>query len=160
MRRMADQKPPRLVSGERETLLALLQYQRESFVRKVAGVDEASARKRIVDSGTTLLGLMKHIAQAEDLWIIRRFAGKPGVIVDETVTPEDTVDGAIANYRATWARVDAIVAVSSLDTPCHDTGTESPVNLRWVLMHLLEETARHAGHADILRELLDGQTGR
>jgi hypothetical protein len=43
---------------------------------------------------------------------------------------------------------------------CHDTGAESPVNLRWVLMHLLEETARHAGHADVLRELIDGQTGR
>jgi hypothetical protein len=158
--RMVDQKPPRLVSGERETLLALLQYQRESFVRKVAGVDEANARKRFVDSGTTLLWLMKHMAQAEDLWIIRRFAGEPGVIVHEAVTADDTVDAAIETYRATWARVDAIVAKSSLETPCHDTGAESPVNLRWVLMHLLEETARHAGHADILRELIDRHTGR
>jgi len=68
-----------------------------------------------------------------------------------------TVDG----YRATWARVDAIVvAAPSLDELCRDVGAESPVNLRWVLMHLLEETARHAGHADVLRELIDGRTGR
>jgi hypothetical protein len=157
---MVDQKPPRYVSGERETLLALLQYQRESFVRKVDGVDETSARKRFVDSGTTLLWLTKHLARAEDLWIIQRFAGRPGIVVDDTVGTADTVADAIETYRATWARVDTIVAESSLDTPCHDTGAESPVNLRWVLMHLLEETARHAGHADILRELVDGQTGR
>jgi hypothetical protein len=160
MTRMVDRKPPRLVSGERETLLALLQYQRESFVGKVDGVDEASARKRIVDSGTTLLWLMKHMARAEDLWLGQRFAGEPAVVEDETVGPDDTVAAAIATYRATWARVDAIVATASLDTPCRDTGDETPVNLRWVLMHLLEETARHAGHADILRELLDGHTGR
>jgi hypothetical protein len=157
---MADQKPPRLVSGECGTLLALLQYQRESFVRKIEGIDEASARKRFVDSGTTLLWLLKHMARAEDLWIIQRFAGEPGVVVDDWVGADDTVDAAIEAYRVTWRRVDAIVARSSFDTPCHDTGSESPVNLRWVLMHLLEETARHAGHADILRELLDGHTGR
>ena len=60
-----------------------------------------------------------------------------------------------------WARVDEVVdAAPDLDAFCADTGAESPVTLRWVLMHLLEETARHAGHADILRELIDGQTGR
>jgi hypothetical protein len=58
-------------------------------------------------------------------------------------------------------QVDAIIdAAPDLEVMCADTGTESPVNLRWALMHLLEETARHAGHADILRELIDGDTGR
>jgi len=70
------------------------------------------------------------------------------------------VAGAIDGYRATWRRVDDIVAAASLDDLCRSVGDESPVNLRWVLMHLLEETARHAGHADIIRELLDGKTGR
>ena len=67
---------------------------------------------------------------------------------------------AVDAYRATWVRVDAITAAARLDDWCRDVGDDPPVNLRWVLMHLLEETARHAGHADILRELIDGDTGR
>jgi hypothetical protein len=60
-----------------------------------------------------------------------------------------------------WGQVNAVIAAApSLDEVCRDVGDEAPVNLRWVLMHLLEETARHAGHADILRELIDGTTGR
>jgi len=67
----------------------------------------------------------------------------------------------VAAYRRTWKTADAILdAVPSLDALCQDVGDEAPVNLRWVLAHLLEETARHAGHVDILRELIDGATGR
>jgi hypothetical protein len=76
------------------------------------------------------------------------------------VDSEGSLAGAIEVYRATWQRVDDIIAAASLDDLCRAVGDESPVNLRWVLMHLLEETARHAGHADIIRELLDGTTGR
>ncbi|MGH9098069.1 MAG: DUF664 domain-containing protein, partial [Acidimicrobiales bacterium] len=109
----------------------------------------------------SLLWLMKHMARAESLWILRRFAGLDVVLPDETVHPDDTLVGAIEGYRAGWERVDSVVdAAPSLDVVCQDVGDEAPVNLRWVLMHLLEETARHAGHADILRELIDGQTGR
>jgi uncharacterized damage-inducible protein DinB len=104
---------------------------------------------------------MNHMAGAESLWILRRFAGQDGDLPDQTVHPDDTLVGAVDAYRATWARVDAVVdSAPSLDELCRDVGDESPVNLRWVLMHLLEETARHAGHADILRELIDGRTGR
>ena len=141
--------------------MALLQFQRESFVRSLDGVSEADARRPLVDSGTSLLWLTKHLAGAEDLWLVRRFAGRPGVVVSDTVTETDTVASALANYREGWARADAIVAATpDLEVMCADTGTESPVSLRWVLMHLLEETARHAGHADILREQIDGTTGR
>lgn len=158
---MADQKPPRPVAGERETVLALLQYQRDSLVRKVDGVDEANARRELVASGTTLLWLMKHMARAETLWIVHRFAGEDLTGPDDTVRAEDTLAAAVEHYRATWTRVDAIVDVApDLEVMCANVGNESPVNLRWVLMHLLEETARHAGHADILRELIDGQAGR
>jgi len=156
-----DLKPPRLVASERETLHALLQYQRESFVRKVDGVDEDAARRPLVATGTTLLWLVKHMAYAETLWIVHRFAGEDVAGIDDTVRPDDTVAAAVHAYRATWVRVDAVVAVAaSLDVPCRHVGDEAPVNLRWVLVHLLEETARHAGHADILRELVDGVTGR
>jgi hypothetical protein len=157
---MTDQKPPRLVGGERSTLCALLQYQRESIVRKVAGVDDDTARQSPVPTGTSLLWLLEHLARAETLWVCRRFAGLDVSLPDDTVGAQDTVAGAVEQYRDTWARVDAIVADASLDDLCRDVGDDSPVDLRWVLAHLLEETARHAGHADILRELIDGQTGR
>ena len=156
-----DLKPPRRVAGERETLHALLQYQRESLVRKVTGVSDGDARRSPVGSGTSLLWLMKHMAGAEITWIVVRFAGETVSPRDDAVHPDDTLAAAIDTYRATWAQVDAIVAAApDLEGLCRHVGDESPVNLRWVLMHLLEETARHAGHADILRELVDGDTGR
>ena len=156
-----DQRPPRLVGEERETLYALMQYQRESVVRKVDGLDDESARRRFVESDTTLVWLVKHLAHAETLWIQHRFAGEDITAVpDDSLRPDDTLAAAVAAYRATWTRVDAITAAASLDDWCRNVGADPPVNLRWVLMHLLEETARHAGHADILRELIDGETGR
>jgi uncharacterized damage-inducible protein DinB len=156
-----DQKPPRLEGSERETLRVLLQYQRDSLARKVAGVDEEAARRSPVGSGTTLLWLVKHMSVAETRWIVRRFAGQPVDLPSDTVGPDDTLATAVDRYRHTWERVDAVVAAApSLEETCRELAGEAPVNLRWVLMHLLEETARHAGHADILRELADGQVGR
>jgi uncharacterized damage-inducible protein DinB len=160
---MADRKPPRLVDGERETLRALLQYQRDSLVRKVTGLDDQAARQSPVDSGTTLLWLVKHMAHAESIWILQRFAGQETNLAGDTAAPGDTLREAVAAYRRTWGQVDAVAAsATNLDEVCRqaDSGSGPPVNLRWVLMHLLEETARHAGHADILRELIDGRTGR
>ena len=91
----------------------------------------------------------------------RRFAGLDVALSGDTVEVDpDTLEAAVAAYRDTWARVGAIVAEADLDDPCQDAGPPGPANLRWVLGHLLEETARHAGHADIMRELIDGRTGR
>jgi len=73
---MSDIKPPRLADGEAETLHALLQYQRDSLVRKVAGLDEASVRWSPVGTGTSLLWLIKHMTRAEITWVLRRFAGR------------------------------------------------------------------------------------
>lgn len=157
---MPDLRPPRLVGDERQTLHALLQYQRESLVRKVAGVDDAAARRRLVDSDTTLLWLIKHAAGAEARWVLSSFAQESDSIPDDELRPEDTLEAAIERYRATWTRVDAVVAAAGLDEQCRAVSGDDVVNLRWIVMHLLEETARHAGHADILRELIDGSTGR
>ena len=93
------------------------------------------------------------------MWLAIRFAGQDVELPDETVQPNDTIESVSAAYRAAWAQSDAIAAAASLDDLCRKHPEPVP-NLRWVLAHMLEETARHAGHADILRELIDGSTGR
>ena len=158
---MTDERPPRFAGAERDTLLALLQFQRESLVKKLSGVDDEAARRRLVVSDTTLLWLAKHMTRAETVWFVFRFAGLDVTVPDDTVRPEDTLEAAVDTYRAIWDRADTIVAAASLDDVCRRADPGLPaVNLRWVLAHMLEETARHAGHADILRELIDGETGR
>ena len=158
---MADQRPPRRAGDERGTVLSLLQFQRESFVRKVEGVGEEEARWSPVPSGTSLLWLTRHLAFAEAVWVIGRFAGRHDDVPENEVPDGDTVAAAVDAYRATWRAVDEVVAASSsLEDFCRADDRQPPVDLRWILGHLLEETARHAGHADIIRELLDGQTGR
>jgi uncharacterized protein DUF664 len=157
---VVDHKPPRLASGEAETLHALLQYQRESLVRKVTGLDEISAHWSPVGTGTSMLWLIRHMAGAEVTWVLRRFAGQEPVPAGGE-PPAATLQAAVGAYRHVWERVDAVAfAGASLDDLCRRPDAGAPVSLRWVLMHLLEETARHAGHADILRELIDGSTGR
>jgi hypothetical protein len=158
--RVPDRKPPRLNAGEFETLLGLLQYQRESLISKIAGAGETAARTSPVPSGTTLLWLVKHLAQAETRWLVNRFAGEGAELPGDAVLPRDTVESVIEQYRAASARADAAARTGRLDEFCRADEAEPAVNLRWVLAHLLEETARHAGHADILRELIDGSTGR
>jgi uncharacterized damage-inducible protein DinB len=143
---------------ERTTVLALLQYQRESFVRKLEGVGDVDGAAAAVASGTSLLWLANHMADAERTWLLHRFEG-----ADPANDPphELKVEAALDRYRATWTAVDEVIASApDLDRPCQPFDDEPPVSLRWILLHLLEETARHAGHADILRELVDGKTGR
>jgi Protein of unknown function (DUF664) len=153
-----DQRPPRLDAGERDTLLALLRYQRESFLRKMDGVEEEAATSSPVTSGTSLLWLTNHVADAEAGWVLRRFARRG----DSPAGPwSETLGEAAARYRRVWGEVDAVIeGEASLDPECVAFDDQPPVNLRWIVAHLLEEVARHAGHADILRELIDGTTGR
>jgi uncharacterized damage-inducible protein DinB len=157
---MADIKPPRSSGDDRDVLLTLLRYQRESMVRKVSGIDDAAARQSPVRSGTTLLWLIRHLAYAERVWIIHRFTGGDAPPPDPA-PDSDTIDGALAAYRQTWADVDDVISATiALDERSAIASDGSHPTLRWILAHLLEETARHAGHADILRELIDGATGR
>lgn len=155
---MGDRKPPRLAADERHTVLSLLQYQRDSFVKKMEGVDPEQARLSPVPSGTSLLWLANHMADAEATWVLHRFAER----TDEGAgPPAANLDEAVDRYRRVWREVDAVVGdAPSLDEQCPPFDQRSVVNLRWILAHLLEEASRHAGHADILRELVDGQRGR
>ena len=158
---MGDRKPPTQADDERETLLGLLQFQRESLVRKAEGITDEQARWSPVPTGTSLLWLVRHVTMAESIWILHRFAGEPrSVVASDRLVDGDTVADAVADYRAMWERVDAVAEAASLDDLCHSPTADQPINLRWVLAHLLEETARHAGHADLIREQIDGSVGR
>jgi hypothetical protein len=154
-----DNKPPRLAGDERQTLIALLRFQRASVARKLDGLSEQQVRQRVVASETNLLWLVRHLERAERTWVLERFAGRTPTVSGEVLEATTTTPRALDQYRATAREVDALVEDSTLDQRCADPDY-ADVPLRWVLAHLLEETARHAGHADIIREILDGTTGR
>ena len=104
------------MTDERETLHALLQYQRDSLVRKATGVDEQAARRVLVGSGTTLLWLMKHMARAESLWVALRFAGQKVDPPDDGVRDDDRLVIAVEVYRDIWTRTDSLVAACRVST--------------------------------------------
>jgi hypothetical protein len=156
-----DHNVPVVVSSEKDTLLAFLAYLRSAVDRKVALLSEDDARRPLVASGTTVLGIVKHLGVVEVYWAQRRFAGidvgsgQDGFELD----PDDTVDSVRRAYAEAGRRTDEIVSgCSDLSTPL--ARGRQGLTLRWMLDHLVEETARHAGHLDILRELIDGRTGR
>jgi len=158
---MADRRPPRRSGDALGTLRALLDYQRTSLVAKVEGLTAEQAAWSPVPSGTSLLWLVGHMADAEQTWVVVRFAGREVTLPGgATSGVSDDLDRAVGAYRATWAVVDAVLDGAGPTDRCRADDTEPPVDLVWVLAHLVEETARHAGHADILRELIDGTTGR
>jgi uncharacterized damage-inducible protein DinB len=146
-------------------LTAFLDYLRDRMIAKLDGLDDEQARRSLVPSGTSLLGLLKHLAVVELGWFRWSFAGEdfdlpPG---GEELTPDDTISGVVELYRsAVRGSQEVLAANSDLDQKAarsrrqgHDTQS-----MRWILVHMIEETARHAGHADILREQIDGTVGR
>jgi uncharacterized damage-inducible protein DinB len=155
---------PRNDAGELDTALAFLSFARSCMFKKLEGLTEEQLRRRFVVSDTTLLGLVQHMADGERYWFAHTLAGDPAyadVDFSMVVPLETSAEDVIADYRAAIAEADAHIAgAGGPDTltarPVHD----APRTLRWVLAHVTSETARHAGHADILRELLDGTTGR
>jgi hypothetical protein len=157
---LPDLKPPRFTSDESQTLVTFLDYVRESMMRKLDGLSGADARRELVPSGTSLLSLVQHQTTAEVNWFQIRFAGlqdrEPAAATGEC----HAVSEHLARYRAVVERDNEIVArAPSLEQPCA-ADDYADVDLRWVLVHMIEETARHAGHADIIREQIDGVTGR
>jgi uncharacterized damage-inducible protein DinB len=155
---------PRNDDGELDTALAFLSFARSCVLKKVDGLPEDALRRRFVVSDTTLLGLVQHLTDGERYWFGHTVAGDPAyaeVDFAMVVPPERTAEDVVADYRAAIAESDAhIGAAGSIDTPTAVPVGDAPRTLRWVLAHMTTETTRHAGHADILRELLDGTTGR
>lgn len=143
---------------ERELLLSWLDYLRGAVVRKVEGVGEEDAHRRPEGRLLPLLGVVNHLTRVEWRWIDGGFREAR---VDRSEAeffpgPELTVADAVARYRERARTTNAVVRSLPLDAPC---SREEGADLRWVLLHLVNETARHAGHADATRELLDGTTG-
>lgn len=158
---------------EQGQLTAFLDHFRATILRKAEGLDAAGLARPLPPSSLTLGGLLNHLAYVEDLWFRVRFAGLPAddlwADVDWTADPDHEFDTAAEvppdelrrRYLDACERSRAVVRA----TDCLDQRAARPrsngqyVDLRWILLHMLEETARHAGHADLLREAVDGTVG-
>ena len=150
--------PPAPTADEAELLLAWLAYLRQSILRKVEDLDESQARWRPDGALIPLLGIVHHLTRVEWRWIDGAMRGEQVSRSEAEFAPgpELTVPEAVRRYRDRALVTAAAVRSMPMTQPCADG---SGRDLRWVLLHLVEETARHAGHADATRELLDGVTG-
>ncbi|MFI7638454.1 DinB family protein [Nonomuraea sp. NPDC049400] len=152
-----------LTGGEKESLHASLDRHRDAVLWKVDGLDEEQARRPMTPSGTSLLGLVKHLAAVEYGWFCQTFGREAEPLwfapeEDMEIRPEESTEQIVAFYRRARAAADRAINALDLET----TGTSwagETVSMRWVLIHMIEDTARHAGHMDILRELIDGAVG-
>jgi uncharacterized damage-inducible protein DinB len=152
--------------GEKESLQVALDRHRDVVLWKVEGLDDEQLRRPMTPSGTNLLGLVKHLAAVEYSWFCETFGREVEPLpfdeadedADLRVEPHETTADILAFYGRARAAADRVVDELDLD----DVGTAwfgDAVSMRWVLIHMVEETARHAGHMDIVRELIDGATG-
>jgi len=167
---------PPLAGDEAETLLGFLDFQRATFAWKCSGLDSVALQTPIAASSMTLGGMMKHLAFVENYWCAKSLPGRdatpPWPDTDGQATPDWGWDSAAEDSPAQllefWQRTVAqsrALVTQALD----ERGLGAPVlrpwadgrmpNLRWILLHLIEEYARHNGHADLLRESIDGLTG-
>ena len=158
---------------EDQALLVFLAAQRDAVLSIVAGLDEEAWHRPVVPSGWTPAGLVEHLGGAEWHWFQGVVAGAalelPGDLDETPYDPtaafvsDDPSAEVIGFYRDQCARSDAVLAVTPLSAVPRGKhgvpGQNEPPDVRWVVLHMIEETARHAGHLDIARELIDGQTG-
>jgi uncharacterized damage-inducible protein DinB len=155
---------PRVDGDELDTALAFLAFARHCVLKKADGLSEEQVRRVLVDSGTSILGLVQHLAEAERYWFGHHLVGADWDADREfgMAVPADRAAADVQrDYRV--AIEDSDRAIRAVGDP--DARFAVPVyghrhTLRWVMAHMTSETARHAGHADILREQLDGTTGR
>ena len=151
---------------EKELLAAYLDYERETVLRKIDGVGDEDLRRPMVSSGTNLLGMVKHLGWVEKGWFQRTFSNEEYPVpwsdedpdADMRVEPGESTLDVIDFYNQACEASRRIVVGASLDD--HATRPDrSDYTLRWIMLHMIEETARHNGHIDILREMIDGVTG-
>jgi uncharacterized damage-inducible protein DinB len=155
-------------TADEKTILTQSLAQGRAVVRwKLDDLDDGKLRQSPVPSGTTLLGLVKHLAGVEYGWFCETFGRSVEPMPfdidadpesDMRVEPDEATADVIAFYGRACAAADAVISETDLDSLGKSWSGES-VSMRWVLVHMIEETARHAGHMDIVRELIDGATG-
>jgi uncharacterized damage-inducible protein DinB len=146
---------------DKELLLQWLGYLRGAVIRNLDGLDDAQARWTPNGRLISVLGVVNHLTHVEWRWIDGGFAGVDVERTEAEFEPGEElgVDAARDAYRARADATDAAIRAMSLDRVSDLKGWAEGQNLRWVVLHLINETARHAGHADATRELLDGTTG-
>ncbi|HEX4288814.1 MAG TPA: DUF1810 family protein [Trebonia sp.] len=162
-----DRVPP--VAGERQMLEAWLDFHRQTLLAKCAGLTADQLKERAAPpSGLSLLGLVRHMAEVERGWFRRRVNGED---IDFQFSSEDDPDGEFdhvetADAERDFAAYQAEIEAARLATASHDlnetfyhTQREADMSVRWAYLHMIEEYARHNGHADLLRERIDGATG-
>ena len=157
---------PAHVGDERTTLLGFLQRQRDLVAWKMREASDETLASAQTPSGLTMHGIVRHLKNVERSWLRDFFAGQTGLQYDDT---EEDPDGdmhaegvpmadLLASYAAETAQCDAVIAAApSLDATAADE--DDPYTLRWIVVHLIEETGRHLGHIDLLREQADGAVG-
>lgn len=165
-----DRANPPLIAAERDMLQGWLDFHRQTLLSKCAGLTVEQLKTASVEpSNLTLLGLVRHMTEVERWWFRIR-AGREGL--DDIYCSEASPDGdfddiadadADANLKAfpaECAAADSAVAGQNLDDTCpHPRRSGAEVSLRWIYTHMIEEYARHNGHADLIRERIDGVTG-
>ena len=154
---------------EKESLAATLDFHRATIKWKIEGLALEDATRPMTPSGTNLLGMVKHLAYVERWWFQDNFLGRDCEYpwteddwdADFRIEPDETIESIFALYDAECEVARGIVEAASLDDvaarPRQRTGGHP--SLRWIMLHMIEEVARHNGQADILRELIDGRTG-
>ncbi len=157
------------LAAMKDILYARLETVREALLWKLNGLSEYDIRRPLTATGTNLLGLVKHLATLE-AWYFGEVFGRPSPEPlgrwqdadgsDLWVTPAETREQIVGFYRRARRHADATIGQLALDAPGHVPWWSRPdVTLFGIMLHVLQETTRHAGHADILREQLDGRTG-
>ncbi|MDX8031593.1 DinB family protein [Lentzea sp. BCCO 10_0856] len=155
---------PRVDTGELDVAHAFLKFQRHCVLKKAEGLTEEQLRRPMVASGTSILGLIQHLAEAERGWFGHHLGGTDWDEAAElgmAVPAGRSAEEVIAEYRAAIEASDrAITAAGGPEVLMAIPIDGHRKSLRWLLAHMTTETARHAGHADIIRERIDGATGR
>jgi uncharacterized damage-inducible protein DinB len=164
---------PPVVADERTMLETWLDFHRATLLMKCAGLNDAQLRLRSAEPSTlSLLGLVRHMTKVERTWFRRRIGGEDiGPVYSTDARPDDDFDAVddadpaamFAAFNAEVERCRAVAAGVTLDAIAKRTPTatdpRTEFSVRWIYVHMIEEYARHNGHADLLRERIDGATG-
>jgi uncharacterized damage-inducible protein DinB len=155
-----DDEFPRSNEDERELYLEWLRFLRGAVLRNLEGLDDDQARWTPDGHLIPLIGIVNHLTQVERRWIDGGYHDAEVTRSEAEFRPDHlALESAVAAYRQREAATETAVRALPLTAPCRRRGFGEGNDLRWVLIHLINETARHVGHADATRELLDGTTG-